>query len=241
MSIPAPFTPVPVRARRDGWTPARQIAFVAALAELRCVVAAARRVEMSWQTAYRLRARPDAQGFAAAWDAALAAAMPPDDFTGRALGGVARPITYRGKRVGERRRYDNRLGMFLLGIRQPERWRAREACYPNPHSPSPAEAGVQGPEPSACDPGPRPSPGKRERGHETRAHPAFRANASRGSSPSGAATGRRRTGPACRPARPAHAGWRRRSTGGTGGWWSRTRSATGPPAASVPSCPPASA
>ncbi|HEU0043331.1 hypothetical protein [Sphingomonas sp.] len=64
----SPFTPVPVRARRDGWTPQRQRDFIAALADVRCVVVAARLVGRSFQTAYRLRARADAVSFAAAWD-----------------------------------------------------------------------------------------------------------------------------------------------------------------------------
>lgn len=124
MSAALTFTPVPVRPRRDGWTPERQGAFVAALAQSRCVVAAARAVGKSWQTAYRLRARPDATSFAAAWDRALA----PDldrPFSGRAMNGIATPITYRGRQVGERRRYDNRLAMYLLGIRRPDRPAAR--------------------------------------------------------------------------------------------------------------------
>ena len=119
-----PFTPVPVRARRDGWTPERQAAFVAALRDTRSVVAACRAVGMSWQTAYRLRARPDAAGFAAAWDAALAKPDRPRS-VGRALGGITTPIFYRGRQVGERRRYDNRLARYLLTIRRPDRYRDR--------------------------------------------------------------------------------------------------------------------
>ena len=124
MSTDLHFTPVPVRPRRDGWTPQRQTMFILALADIRCVVAAAEIVGMSWQTAYRLRARADAGSFAAAWDRALARPLPDAGFTGRALGGTAKPITYRGKQVGERRRHDNRLAMYLLGIRRPDRYGA---------------------------------------------------------------------------------------------------------------------
>lgn len=122
MNIDPDFTPVPVRARRDGWTPARQAAFIVALAHRRNIVAAARSVGLSCQSAYRLRDRPDAAGFAAAWHRALATppACPPG--LGRAMDGVATPITYRGRQVGERRRYDNRLAMYLLRIRRPERF-----------------------------------------------------------------------------------------------------------------------
>lgn len=65
------FTPVPVRSRSDGWTPLRQAEFIGMLAETRSVAAAARFVGMARETAYRLRRKPGAEGFAAAWDAAL--------------------------------------------------------------------------------------------------------------------------------------------------------------------------
>lgn len=53
-------------ARRDGWTPARRLRFLAALAEFGDVSLAARACGMSRQSAYALRRR-DA-GFALAWD-----------------------------------------------------------------------------------------------------------------------------------------------------------------------------
>ena len=68
--IPA-FHPVPVGARRDGWTAARQAALVGLIAETGSVIAACRRLGMGRESAHRLRARAGAAGFAAAWDAAL--------------------------------------------------------------------------------------------------------------------------------------------------------------------------
>lgn len=65
------FHPVPVGDRHDGWTHARQADFIGMLAETRSVLAAARFVSMSRESAYKLRRRPGAAGFAAAWDAAL--------------------------------------------------------------------------------------------------------------------------------------------------------------------------
>ncbi|MEA3013139.1 MAG: hypothetical protein QOD42_1684 [Sphingomonadales bacterium] len=62
------FTPVRLRCRRDGWTPARQTAFILALRACRCVLEACRRVGLSSQSAYRLYRRPDAQSFRKAWD-----------------------------------------------------------------------------------------------------------------------------------------------------------------------------
>jgi hypothetical protein len=68
--LPA-FHPVPVAARRDGWTPARQAALIGLLAQTRSVEAACRALGMGRESAYRLRKRPGAAGFAAAWDTAL--------------------------------------------------------------------------------------------------------------------------------------------------------------------------
>ncbi len=65
------FHPVPVGPRQDGWTVQRQAWFIGCLAETRSVIEACRRVGMGRESAYRLRKRPGAAGFAAAWDAAL--------------------------------------------------------------------------------------------------------------------------------------------------------------------------
>ncbi|HEX8224761.1 MAG TPA: hypothetical protein VF605_13165 [Allosphingosinicella sp.] len=67
------FEPASGRARRDGWTPERQRAFIAALARSGCVGGAAREAGMSRESAYRLRRRRGAEGFAAAWDSIVAA------------------------------------------------------------------------------------------------------------------------------------------------------------------------
>jgi hypothetical protein len=61
-----------VRIRADGWTPLRQAEFIGHLAATRSVAAAARKVSMARETAYRLRAKSGAEGFAAAWEVALA-------------------------------------------------------------------------------------------------------------------------------------------------------------------------
>lgn len=66
-----PFHAVPGRARSDGWTPVRQAEFIGLLAEMRSVARAAAALGMRRETAYRLRARPGAESFCAAWDAAL--------------------------------------------------------------------------------------------------------------------------------------------------------------------------
>ncbi len=116
-----PFDPVPLRERHDGWTPERQADFIAALAETGCVDMAAKAVGKSTQTAYRLRRHFDAQSFRQAWDAALDYAIRrlSDAVYSRAIHGVPVPHYYKGELVGEHRRYNDRLAMFLMRYRDP--------------------------------------------------------------------------------------------------------------------------
>jgi hypothetical protein len=114
------FDPVPVRARRDGWTVRRQYFFILALARGYTPGKAAALVGMSRKTAYELRARPDAQGFAAAWDAALArararrmAARAPS-LSERARHGAWHPRLHQGRLVGWEHRPDNARAMGIL-------------------------------------------------------------------------------------------------------------------------------
>ena len=66
------FTPVAQqRNRADGWTPETQANFVRALEAMGSVGKAARAVGMGRASAYRLRERPEATSFAAAWDCAI--------------------------------------------------------------------------------------------------------------------------------------------------------------------------
>lgn len=70
LRVPA-FYPVPIRTRRDGWTIERQADFLGMLAETGSVIGACEAVGISRKSAYQLRARPGAESFAAAWNAAL--------------------------------------------------------------------------------------------------------------------------------------------------------------------------
>ena len=112
------FDPVPLRARSDGWTVERQRAFIAALHATRSITRAARAVGMSRETAYRLRARPGAESFAAAWDAAFAlpprAPSNPDLLWHRAFYGTMRQIIRGGKEVGVVVKPDNQALLTLL-------------------------------------------------------------------------------------------------------------------------------
>lgn len=111
-----PFTPVPVRARHDGWTPERQRRFIHALSVMGVVARAARAVGVSATAAYKLRDRPDAAGFAAAWDMALEMGRDRafEVAIDRATNGIAVPRFYRGRQVGTRHRYDYRLALAAI-------------------------------------------------------------------------------------------------------------------------------
>jgi hypothetical protein len=119
-----PFTPVPVRPRRDGWTVEKQYAFIEALAETGIVEEACRRVGMSRTSADNLRRRPCGGAFRRAWDTAIDYSLyrVEEDAFARSRHGVARPIFYKGEQVGEYRHYDERLTMFLLRSRRPQRY-----------------------------------------------------------------------------------------------------------------------
>ena len=66
------FTPVSAqRQRADCWTSQTQANFIRALEAMGSVGKAARAVGMGRASAYRLRERPDAASFAAAWDRAI--------------------------------------------------------------------------------------------------------------------------------------------------------------------------
>ena len=110
------FAPVPRKYRYDGWTAQRQRDFVAALAATGSVTAAARQINMSTFGAYYLRRQPGAEGFRAAWAAALASGLQrlTDIAIDRAIDGVPVPVFHKGEQVGEKRRYNDRLLMFVM-------------------------------------------------------------------------------------------------------------------------------
>jgi hypothetical protein len=69
------FTPVPVRPRRDGWTPLLQRRFVIGIARGLSPGRAAARIGKSRQSAQALRRHPGGGSFAAAWDLARGFAL----------------------------------------------------------------------------------------------------------------------------------------------------------------------
>lgn len=112
------ITVLPV-VRHDGWTPERQAGFLRALAETHSVSAAARMVGMTRQSAYKLRARLQGQPFDLAWDAAFQSSFDAlaEAAMDRALNGVEVPHYHKGELIGTSRRFDERLTVALLGMR----------------------------------------------------------------------------------------------------------------------------
>ena len=114
MSIPdfLRFRPVPVRARRDGWTPKLQLFFIINIARGMGPAEAARSVGRSRQTAYALREKPGGEEFAAAWDDAadfareVRAAPKPFAFMQSGAEAILVPRYYRGRLIGFIQRED---------------------------------------------------------------------------------------------------------------------------------------
>ena len=121
---PADPTPAPtdlpvieLRRRHDGWTAERQRTFLTVLAETGCISDACTQAGVSSRSAYRLRQRPDAAAFAAAWDQALRLAtlrLTTIAFE-RAIKGTVREFWKDDERVGETRAPSDKLLTFLLG------------------------------------------------------------------------------------------------------------------------------
>jgi len=111
------FRAVKVKARHDGWTPERQRAFIDRLCLIGNVARAARAVGKTPQSAYRLREHSGAGSFCRAWDAALDAsrAHAADLAILRCIEGETVPVFYRGRKIGEWTRHDNRLLLGALG------------------------------------------------------------------------------------------------------------------------------
>ncbi|MBX9815061.1 MAG: hypothetical protein A4S12_08290 [Proteobacteria bacterium SG_bin5] len=110
------FTPVPRKPRHDGWTPERQKAFIAALADTGSVSRAAAMVNMAQTNCYTLRRAPGAESFRKAWDAALDFGLQrlKDIAFERAIEGYLVPVFTAGKLHGFRRKHNDALLMFCL-------------------------------------------------------------------------------------------------------------------------------
>jgi len=110
------FDPVPVRSRRDGWTPERQRTFIDWLSKgLRPGRAAARGpVPQNPRSVCRLVGLHDGLRDAPALGDLVAVLSRPTEWQ-RAVEGVLRPVRYRGRIVAYDRRFDDVAMLRLLG------------------------------------------------------------------------------------------------------------------------------
>jgi len=119
------FDPVPHKApRRNSITPDLQRAFIAHLAATGIVSEAARHIGKSMEAIYKLRQRPGAEGFRAAWDAAVDRGVTrlESGALARAIAGEERMIVSSGKVLGTEVRHNDALVMFFLRNRLPRRY-----------------------------------------------------------------------------------------------------------------------
>jgi len=140
---PADYKWVPVRRRprADGFSEAKQRAFIEMLADTGSVEQAAIHVGMTVQSCYRLRRSPGAEHFAAAWNAAVqqAALRLVDAAFERAIHGSEEPVFDReGRRVGRRRKPSDRMLMFLLRAHLPDQYRHAHQSIRHPGEVRPA-------------------------------------------------------------------------------------------------------
>ena len=124
------FTPVPLRYRKDGWTPGRQADFLGHLCETWCVAAAARHVGKTRESAYRLRDKPGEESFAAAWDAILAEPRrvrksTPELLWHRLFYGTLKPVMRGGRHVATLHSPDNDAVLRLYRQEMDRRRRLR--------------------------------------------------------------------------------------------------------------------
>ena len=119
------FAPVPhVAPRRNSITPDRQRRFIAHLAATGIVKQAAKNIGASLEALYKLRQRPGADGFRAAWDMAVDRGVSrlEDCALQRAIEGEERLVVSAGQVLGTERRHNEALVMFFLRHRRAERY-----------------------------------------------------------------------------------------------------------------------
>ena len=117
--------------RGNSITPERQRAFVACLAATGIVTQAARAIGASLEALYNLRRRAGAEGFAAAWEAAveLGVARLEDCAVELAIAGEELPIVSGGKLLGTYTKHNFGHIRFVLMQRRAARWNAGGGHY----------------------------------------------------------------------------------------------------------------
>jgi len=119
------FAPVPhVAPRRNSITAKRQRDFISHLAATGIVSEAARHIGASMEALYKLRQRPGAQEFCAAWDAAVDRGVQrlEDGALARAIRGEERMVVSAGQHMGSEIRHNDALVMFFLKNRRADRY-----------------------------------------------------------------------------------------------------------------------
>src|SRR5687767_9425052 len=109
------FKPAPhVAPRKNSIGPERQRAFIAHLAACGIVRQAAKHIGASLEALYKLRHKPGAEEFAAAWDAAVdrGVARIEESALARAIEGAEKPIVSGGQLLGWYRVHNEALVMF---------------------------------------------------------------------------------------------------------------------------------
>lgn len=117
--------------RGNSITPDRQRAFIASLAATGIVTQAARQIGASLEALYKLRGRAGAEGFSAAWDAAIERGLLrlEDCAVELAITGEERPIVSAGKLLGTYRKHNFGHIRFVLSQRRAARWGLESAHH----------------------------------------------------------------------------------------------------------------
>ena len=110
--------------RRNSITPDKQRKFIAVLAATGIVSQAARGIGKSMEALYKLRHRPGAEAFSAAWDAAVERGLGrlEDCALELALAGEELPIVSAGQMLGTYRKHNFGHIRFMLSQRRAERF-----------------------------------------------------------------------------------------------------------------------
>lgn len=123
----SPDTPRPAREIAEPkyahCTPEKQVIFLEALASSLSVKQAARAAGMSRASVYRLRSKLKGEPFDLAWEAALSCQMDAlaDVCLERVINGVEVPHFYKGELIHTSRKYDGKLAIALLSLREKRR------------------------------------------------------------------------------------------------------------------------
>ncbi len=133
------FEPVERQIRRkNGFTPERQRAFIAALAACGSVRLACKTIGCSNHAMHKLRHGAGAESFSAAWDNAVARGVRRilDVMVDNAVNGTPEYLYQNGQLVAERRRFNTRGMMWLVSHYMPDRFAVEGGLMHQPGNPA---------------------------------------------------------------------------------------------------------